>query len=230
MPREQAWAQLAEPAATGALDLDKVLDSPLSTYSTYRIALTLVLASWWLICTDLYTDIWAAGKPDMARCDCATASGSIPFEALNYTHRSDNARVCDLCSSMGGEAHCLSLADHSTMAVDFDLLCDRDWYLGLPPSFDMIGVLFGALVGGTISDRHGRRPTYTVALFIFGGLFCLSAAAPTFGAYLTLKLLMGFVGSAGNVAVSDSATHSAPRLRCAINTARCLTAGVHARQ
>ena len=41
---EEADEAGGDPAASAPLDLDRVLDSPLSTYSSYRLTLTLVLA------------------------------------------------------------------------------------------------------------------------------------------------------------------------------------------
>ena len=64
----------AEPAASGPLELDRILDSPLSTYSLYRLTLTAVLATWWLVTSDVYADVWAAHAPNMARCVCASAA------------------------------------------------------------------------------------------------------------------------------------------------------------
>ena len=214
------WAQLASPwgddadesvgpgaVAAQSLDLDVVLDSPLSTYSAYRLTLMLLLSFWWLVATDVYVDIWAAGPPDMGRCTCETATGyGMPFASFNYSKPSDNRHVCHVCAELGGEPRCPADADPSTMAIDFGIYCERDWLLGLPPSFDMAGVFLGALSGGRIADRHGRRRTYVFSLCSFGLLYCLSATASSFASYCTLKLLMGLCGSAGNVAAYTLAT------------------------
>ena len=208
------WAQLASPwgeaddesggpgaVAAQSLDLDVILDSPLSTYSTYRLMLTLVLSFWWLVATDVYVDIWAAGAPDMGLCTCETAAGhAVPFASFNYSKPSDNRHACHVCAELGGEPRCPADADPSTMAIDFGIYCERDWLLGLPPSFDMAGVFLGALAGGRISDRHGRRRTYVFSLCSFGLLYCLSATATSFASYCALKFFMGLCGSAGNVA------------------------------
>ena len=154
-----------EPApASGPLELDRILDSPLSTYSPYRVTLTLVLASWWLVSSDVYADVWAAHAPNMARCVCASAADPPPgggadvlfADLVNYSRPSDNPRACAACAARGGRPSCPAEADASTMATSFAIYCERDWLLGLPPSFDMTGVLFGSLAGGRIADRYGQ--------------------------------------------------------------------------
>ena len=162
---EEADEVGAEPApASGPLELDRILDSPLSTYSPYRMTLTLVLASWWLVSSDVYADVWAAHAPNMARCVCASAADPPPgggadvlfADLVNYSRPSDNPRACAACAARGGRPSCPAEADASTMATSFAIYCERDWLLGLPPSFDMTGVLFGSLAGGRIADRYGQ--------------------------------------------------------------------------
>ena len=119
------WAQLASPwgddadesggpgaVAAQSLDLDVILDSPLSTYSAYRLTLMLLLSFWWLVATDVYVDIWAAGAPDMGLCTCETATGhGVPFASFNYSKPSDNRHVCHVCAELGGEPRCPADAD-----------------------------------------------------------------------------------------------------------------------
>ena len=138
----------ADPAASEPLELDRILDSPLSTFSPYRLTLMLVLAGWWLVSTDVYADIWTAHPPNMARCVCESLGGGAGVlfgDLANYSHPSDNPRACAACAARGGRPWCPLDADASTMAIGFAIYCERDWLLGLPPSFDMAGVFFGGL-------------------------------------------------------------------------------------
>ena len=138
----------ADPAASEPLELDRILDSPLSTFSPYRLTLMLVLAGWWLVSTDVYADIWTAHPPNMAHCVCESLGGGAGVlfgDLANYSHPSDNPRACAACAARGGRPWCPLDADASTMAIGFAIYCERDWLLGLPPSFDMAGVFFGGL-------------------------------------------------------------------------------------
>ena len=145
-----------------------------------------VLAGWWLVSTDVYADIWTAHPPNMAMCVCESDYGAQGGEGVlfgdlvNYSHPSDNPSACAACTARGGRPSCPSDADASTMAISFAIYCERDWLLGLPPSFDMAGVFFGGLAGGGIADRFGRRRTYLVSLSLFALLYCLSPFAPSF--------------------------------------------------
>mgnify|MGYP002837053022 FL=1 len=179
-----------------------------------------VLAGWWLVSTDVYADIWTAHPPNMAMCVCESDHGAQGGEGVlfgdlvNYSHPSDNPSACAACTARGGRPSCPSDADASTMAISFAIYCERDWLLGLPPSFDMAGVFFGGLAGGGIADRFGRRRTYLVSLSLFALLYCLSPFAPSFAAYCVLKFGIGLAGSAGNVAAFTLASELVgPRLR-----------------
>jgi hypothetical protein len=162
------------------LELDRILDSPLSTFSPYRLTLTLVLAGWWLVSTDVYADIWTAHPPNMARCVCESdspplgesdspplggAAGVLFGDLVNYSHPSDNPRACAACAARGGRPLCPLDADASTMAIGFAIYCERDWLLGLPPSFDMVG-------------QHGRRCLSAAPQLGSPASSCLAAEQP----------------------------------------------------
>ncbi len=79
--------------------------------------------------------------------------------------------------------------------VNADLI--RRWQLprlvaGLVSSAGMLGLLVGALAGGLLADRWGRKPLYvaTPALFAAGSLLCALAWGPW--SLVFFRLLLGF--------------------------------------
>jgi DHA1 family bicyclomycin/chloramphenicol resistance-like MFS transporter len=63
----------------------------------------------------------------------------------------------------------------------------------------MVGLGFGQLAWGPLSDRFGRKLLLLLGLFVFvlGSLACL--LAPTFGAMLAARMVQGFGGAAARV-------------------------------
>ncbi|XP_072904188.1 organic cation/carnitine transporter 2-like isoform X2 [Hemitrygon akajei] len=58
----------------------------------------------------------------------------------------------------------------STIVTQWDLVCDQDWKGPFTTSVFFIGVLFGSIISGQLSDRHGRKP------ILFGAMAMRSAA------------------------------------------------------
>ncbi|KAA9160895.1 MFS transporter [Amycolatopsis acidicola] len=54
------------------------------------------------------------------------------------------------------------------------------------------GMFAGALVGGRLSDRYGRRPVLLGAALFYSVFSLLTAAAPNFGLLVAFRLLTGF--------------------------------------
>jgi sugar porter (SP) family MFS transporter len=65
----------------------------------------------------------------------------------------------------------------------------------------LIGALIGALAGGRIADRAGRRPTVlgTAALFIAGVM--LAAFSPSYGVLLAARVIIGLAVGAASMVV-----------------------------
>uniref|UniRef100_F6WIM7 Major facilitator superfamily (MFS) profile domain-containing protein n=1 Tax=Ciona intestinalis TaxID=7719 RepID=F6WIM7_CIOIN len=63
--------------------------------------------------------------------------------------------------------------DRTTLATEWDIVCDDAWLLPLTTTLYMIGFLIGSFISGIFSDRYGRRPTFllgTVAMYACIGL------------------------------------------------------------
>ena len=81
----------------------------------------------------------------------------------------------------------------------------------------LIGALIGALAGGRIADRAGRRPTVlgTAALFVAGVM--LAAFSPSYGVLVAARVFIGLaVGSASMVVPLYIGEVAPPRVRGAL--------------
>lgn len=81
-------------------------------------------------------------------------------------------------------------------------------------SFTNLGLLFGALVFGPLSDRIGRKPVFQQALFLYSFGTLLSAIAPNFHFLLAARFISGVgISAEFPVAVALLAEYAPKRLR-----------------
>ncbi|XP_077967854.1 organic cation transporter protein-like isoform X2 [Styela clava] len=84
----------------------------------------------------------------------------------------------------------------SSIVTEWDLVCDRAWILPLITMLYMSGVLVGSLMGGSLSDRFGRKPTFlfgTLFMFVFLGLCGVSTSPQMFAGFLFCAGATGFI-------------------------------------
>src|SRR4029453_13305561 len=63
----------------------------------------------------------------------------------------------------------------------------------------LLGLAFGQLAFGPLSDRFGRRPPLIAGLIIYGGASLPCPAAPDIWVLVALRLVQGLSGSSGIV-------------------------------
>lgn len=79
----------------------------------------------------------------------------------------------------------------STVTSTWDLICNRRHLASLAQSMLQVGILFGSLIYGYISDRFGRRIAVVLALSTEVLFVSISAAVPDLWMFLLLRLLIG---------------------------------------
>ncbi|CAL1284203.1 unnamed protein product [Larinioides sclopetarius] len=61
--------------------------------------------------------------------------------------------------------------DHSTykrtIVDEWNLVCDREWLVGMAKTVYMAGFLFGSVINGQLSDRFGRRKIFIFCIILF---------------------------------------------------------------
>ncbi|XP_062323526.1 solute carrier family 22 member 13 [Osmerus eperlanus] len=85
---------------------------------------------------------------------------------------------------------------HSTVATEWDLVCDNANLNNIGASIYMFGLLIGAVVFGALADKYGRRPIILVGLAIQTTFGIGAAFAPNFYIYVILRFVVGTTISA----------------------------------
>ncbi|XP_046878332.1 organic cation transporter protein [Hypomesus transpacificus] len=85
---------------------------------------------------------------------------------------------------------------HSTVATEWDLVCDNANLNNIGASIYMFGLLIGAVVFGALADKYGRRPIILVGLAIQTTFGVGAAFAPNFYIYVILRFVVGTTISA----------------------------------
>lgn len=205
----RARAEMVAPFVNSVVQIDAALDGHWRTFSARRLSVTFLLSCVWLVAFATYADIYtfrALMDGDVAAMGCR-CRGTGPFFVNVST-------MCETCS--GAEIIC---ADSRQIHVTFKLLCESHVTLSLPSSIVMIGIGLGALIGGSISDRFGRRPTLLCSLTVQVLASGLAATATALAPYLVLRLLCGIGMSGATQAGFTLATEIiGPRYRTVLTT------------
>lgn len=85
---------------------------------------------------------------------------------------------------------------------------------GLAMSIALAGCLIGAVTGGALADRLGRKPLLLIAAFIFGTTAYGTGAFDSFGAFLAIRFLGGIaIGMASGLSPMYIAEVAPPSIR-----------------
>lgn len=110
--------------------------------------------------------------------------------------------------SMGYVAPALSAALHIPRAA-----------LGSVLSSGLVGMMFGALLFGTLADRLGRKPVLVICTLIFGVMSVLTATATSIQTFATYRLITGFgLGGAMPNAVALTSEFAPKKYRSTVVT------------
>ena len=112
---------------------------------------------------------------------------------LNGTQTSGNDYRCGIARS---EWEYVQDADSSSVTAEYDLVCDSFWLVYMASSVFYLGKLFGAFIGGWLSDSFGRKtviyPSYT--LLLLANL--ITIISPNIWLFLACRFVSGFATDA----------------------------------
>ncbi|CAJ0952676.1 unnamed protein product, partial [Mesorhabditis belari] len=83
-------------------------------------------------------------------------------------------------------------SEFESVNINFGYFCEKTDYVKLSISFQMAGVLFGALLFGHMSDKHGRKKILMYCYVLCAGFQVLASFARTLMAFTMLRMLVGF--------------------------------------
>ena len=83
-------------------------------------------------------------------------------------------------------------------------------------TFSMLGLVFGQLVFGPLSDAYGRRPPLLVSLVLFVAATFACIFAPTIEVFAALRFLQGIAASGGIVIARSIAADKFKRRRLSV--------------
>ncbi|EDV98284.1 organic cation transporter protein [Drosophila grimshawi] len=114
------------------------------------------------------------------------------FLAAPTPHSCTTENVTDPCSDDCHETEFDHSTFQSTIITEWNLTCKNATLASLSQSIVMLGVMFGSMIFGMLSDRFGRRPSFLGCCFmqlICGLIVCVS---PYFWFYCLFRFLTAF--------------------------------------
>ncbi|VDM53062.1 unnamed protein product [Angiostrongylus costaricensis] len=117
--------------------------------------------------------------------------GSAPKVSCN----GPNTTIVDVCGShknLSDLSDCeLNLQyEFRSLNVDFDYLCAEGRWVKSSISVQMLGVLVGTLVLGTLSDRYGRKPTLATSFITTSLISIASSFSTSLLAFTVLRTIL----------------------------------------
>nr|XP_026694719.1 solute carrier family 22 member 4-like isoform X3 [Ciona intestinalis] len=118
----------------------------------------------------------------------AYVNSSLYVQNLNDTGNQSNnlERFCK-------DGWTFDTSEGNTLVSEFGLECTAAWKRPTLQSVYMIGSLFGSLFGGPITDRFGRKNTFTATFIINGCLHLPLSFTTSYVQYIVLLHFTGFL-------------------------------------
>ncbi|XP_025080343.1 solute carrier family 22 member 8-like [Pomacea canaliculata] len=119
-----------------------------------------------------------------------------PPEAANSSHGNwsrDNTtfHICPVSNNSDTCGEVVFDDSVQTIVNEWTLVCDLDYVKPMVTSLQMGGVLFGALLGGQVSDSLGRRPTAYLAYLANLIVSLVTAFSISWRMFAIMRVLIG---------------------------------------
>lgn len=114
--------------------------------------------------------------------------GKCDTKYILTTGSNDSMTVTCGVSREGKWRYC---SPESTIASEWDLVCDNSYLSGLATTIYFIGVMVGGLLFGYLADRFGRKPIMLVTLFTPVAIGLLTSFVTSYYLFVTLRFFQG---------------------------------------
>jgi inositol transporter-like SP family MFS transporter len=109
-----------------------------------------------------------------------------------------------IVSGMASFIDAAAIVGFGIAIITFDAVLGlTDWEVGVASGALTLGVAVGAIFGGRLGDRFGRRPVFTITIAVVVGALIALMFAPSFAVLLTGAILLG-LGTGADLPVSLS--------------------------
>jgi len=187
-------------------DIDLWLETlgPLGCYSLVQYFIIMSLT--WSTALNMFSIVFQA-QHNPFRCHDPTDNFTITSDISNVTDLyPSNCQLTYLTSSLNRSETNSSLSESCGVSdleyqhdksmsfiSEFDLVCGREYMIGLTQTLLTVGQLLGAFVFPIFSDRFGRKPVLIVTSILGLGTSIGMALSTNYDMFVTMKFLMGFV-------------------------------------
>ncbi|XP_050525745.1 organic cation transporter protein [Daktulosphaira vitifoliae] len=155
--------------------------------------------------------VFLLAKPDH-RCqlpdELPDATYSLPPDIMNSSYPYDSMTKkwssCKMYTMNNNNTNSLSNSsqkcDHwiydksifkNTAVMEFNLVCNKNFYKGYSDSLLMVGVMLGSIIFGYVSDKIGRKHVFTISVWLQGIAGIGLALAPEFWSFAFLRVFVG---------------------------------------
>uniref|UniRef100_A0A3Q3WAM5 Major facilitator superfamily (MFS) profile domain-containing protein n=1 Tax=Mola mola TaxID=94237 RepID=A0A3Q3WAM5_MOLML len=83
----------------------------------------------------------------------------------------------------------------ATIVSEWDLVCDNAWKVPFSTSIYFIGILFGSIISGHLSDRFGRKPVFFLTMLLQAVTTLIQAASVSWLMFCILNCMRGLMSA-----------------------------------
>lgn len=130
------------------------------------------------------------------RCNTTSIDQCNEFSSFSLNNLQNNTKT----TCQDGYEYDTGVRWWESTVSEFDLVCDRKFLNTVTSSLFFVGFLFGAAIGGYISDNYGRKPAIIIGQFgciVFG---IAAGFAPNWWSFAIFRVLIGCFGNISYVA------------------------------
>jgi len=81
--------------------------------------------------------------------------------------------------------------------MQWDLVCNQAYLKDLTQTVFVVGVMFGAMISSTLSDKFGRKPVFLFSHSAIVAVGVINAFAPNYYVFSMFRFLSGFFQQVG---------------------------------